>query len=394
MNNVFDMDIPTKVYFGSGRLNELSKLRMPGKKALIVTYLPEDDVLKKAGILDRVEKQLEQAGVEYVVFEGIKPNPTKKNVEDGKKAVLENNCDFLVALGGGSVLDATKAIALYSNNDGDLWDFVFSGTGKCQAPKVPAKPFIAITTTAGTGSEVDYGAVITDEEKAEKLAVGDYSEYPIYSIVDPELTKTVNKFYTACQGFDALFHATEVYISKIGNTMSDMVALRDIELIGKYLVRAYNNPDDIEAREGVSFANTLGGFSMTYGNWCTSEHSMEHAMSAYHPELTHGLGLIIISEAYYQAFIDKHVIDERFIDMARALGKTDSNNPQDFITALVELQKACDVYDVDTTKFGLSKEEAPKLVENAKFTNGGMFASDPAELTDEEYADIYRKSFK
>lgn len=394
MNNFFDVDIPTKVIYGSGRLNELSKQKMPGKKALIVTYLESDDVLKKAGILDKVKEQLTKANVEFEVFEGIQPNPSKVNVEEGKRKVKETGADFLVALGGGSVIDATKAIALYSTNDGDLWDYVFGGSGKCNAPKNPAMPFIAITTTAGTGSEVDYGAVITDENKAEKLAVGNYSEYPVISIVDPELTKSINKFYTACQGFDALFHATEVYISRIANPISDMVALKDIEMVGKYLVRAYNNPEDIEAREGMSFANTLGGYSMTLGNWCTSEHSMEHAMSAYHPKLTHGAGLIMISKAYYQAFIDKHVIDDRFIDMAKALGQKDSTNPQDFVTALDELQVACEVNNLKMSDYGISEDEADKFVKNAKYTNGGMFESDPVKLTDEEYANIYRRSFK
>lgn len=392
MERKFNVDIPTKVLYGSGRVNELKNIKMPGKKAMLVTY--KDDALERAGILARVESLLKEAGVEFVEFKEIVPNPTKKNVEDGKKFAIENQVDFLIALGGGSVMDATKAIALYINNDGDLWDYVFSGSGKSIAPKNKAMPFIAITTTAGTGSEVDYGAVITDTEKNEKLAIGDYSEYPVYSIVDPELTKSVSKDYTIYQGFDALFHATEVYISKLANPISDMVALQDIKLVGAYLRKAVSNPDDLTAREKMSFANTLGGYSMTLGNWCTSEHSMEHAMSAYNQTLTHGLGLIVISRAYYQAFVDKHVIDDRFIEMAKALGNEHATKAQDFVDELVKLQKDCGVDDVDTSSLGLFKKDAEKYVKNAKFTNGGMFASDPVGLTDEEYANIYKDSFK
>lgn len=392
MQRFFNIDIPTKVYYGAGRINELKNLAMPGKKAMLVTY--KDDALVKAGILQKAESLLREAGVDFVEFREIVPNPTKKNVVDGKRFGKENGVDFLIALGGGSVMDATKAIALYMTNDGDLWDYVFSGSGKCIAPKNKAMPFIAITTTSGTGSEVDYGAVITDTEKNEKLAVGDYSEFPLYSIVDPELTKSVDRDYTIYQGFDALFHATEVYISKIANPVSDMVALKDIEIVGKYLRKAVAEPENITAREQMSFANTLGGYSMTLGNWCTSEHSMEHAMSAYHQDLTHGLGLIVISRAYYQAFVDKHVIDDRFIVMAKALGREDASKAQDFVDELVKLQVDCGVDDIDTSALGLYKKDAEMYVKNAKFTNGGMFASDPVALSDEEYADIYRRSFK
>lgn len=392
MQKIFNVDIPTKVLYGSGRLNELKNIPLPGEKAMIVTY--RDDALERAGILKRVEDILNGRGVKFVEFKEIVPNPTKKNVEDGKKFALENGVNYLIALGGGSVMDATKAIALFVNNDGDLWDYAASGSGKGMTPQHPAMPFIAITTTSGTGSEVDYGAVITDTEKHEKLAIGDYSEYPVYSIVDPELTKSVDRNYTIYQGFDALFHATEVYISKLANPISDMVALRDIELVGQYLRQAVAQPESTEARENMSFANTLGGYSMTLGNWCTSEHSMEHAMSAYHQELTHGLGLIVISRAYYQAFVDKHVIDDRFIQMAKALGKKGATKAQDFVDELVRLQRDCGVDDVDTSALGLFKKDAEMYVQNAKFTNGGMFASDPVGLTDEEYANIYKASFK
>ena len=134
---------------------------------------------------------------------------------------------------------------------------------------------------------------------------------------------TVPPKFTAYQGFDALFHSTEGFISKVSSPMSDMFQLAAIENIGKYLPRAVRDGSDLEAREHVAFANTMSGYSMVVGS-CTSEHAMEHAMSAYHQGLPHGAGLIMLSQAYYTHFIEKHCCDERFVRMAQALGKRGS----------------------------------------------------------------------
>jgi alcohol dehydrogenase len=222
---------------------------------------------------------------------------------DGAALARDKGCDFIVALGGGSVMDAAKAIALIVTNEGDLWDYVYAGTGKgIEAPNAPL-PIIAITTTAGTGSEVDNGGVITKPETNEKIGVVHDGLFPVMAIVDPELMRTVPPSFTAYQGFDTLLQATEVYISKCVNLMSDMVASAVITNIGKYLARAVKDGNDMEAREHVAFANTMSGYSMMTG-CCTSEHAMEHAMSGYHQDLPHGAGLIMISREYYTYFIN------------------------------------------------------------------------------------------
>ena len=199
--------------------------------------------------------------------------------------------------------------------------------------------------------------------------------------------------FTAFQGFDALFHSTEVYISKFANPFSDMVALTAIENVAKNLANAVNNGADMEARERVAFANTLSGYSMVTGA-CTSEHAMEHAMSAYHHDLPHGAGLIMISRAYYQHFVDLHVCDDRFIRMARAMGMPQADQAQDFITMLDKLQKACGVNNLKMSDYGLTPEEFPALAKNARDTMGGLFASDPAELSEEDCIKIFEKSYR
>ena len=143
----------------------------------------------------------------------------------------------------------------------------------------------------------------------------------------------------------------------------------------------------------MAFANTLSGYSMVAGA-CTSAHSMEHAMSAFHPGLPHGAGLIMIAKEYFKFWIDKHVCDGRFVDMARFLGKADAKEPDDFITALVELEKACGVAALKMSDYGIQKEECMAMAKNARATMGMLFACDPAKTTDEEIAGIYERSYR
>lgn len=388
----FQMFVPTRFLFGQGQLNSLGKQNLPGKKALLIISNGKSVIVN--GSLERTKEQLKDAGVEVVVYNGIQANPTKDNVMEGAKIGKENGCDFVVALGGGSVMDAAKAITIMISNPGDLWDYSMGRTGKNQPLVNDPVPLVCITTTAGTGSEADQWGVVTNVRTNEKIGVGGYdASFPVISIVDPELMTTVPPIFTAYQGFDALFHSTESYISKFHSLMSDMYTLTAIENVGKYLVRAYNDGNDMEAREGMAFANTLSGVAMTV-SVTTAKHSMEHAMSAYHPELPHGAGLIMISKAFYEFFIEKHACDDRFIDMARALGMKEANNPEDFITMLVKLQDDTGMSDLKMSDYGIVPSEFETLATNAIETMGGLFAANPCEMTHADCVEIYRKSYK
>lgn len=388
----FQMYVPTRILFGKGQLEGLHKQKLPGKKAMIV--ISNGKSTKRNGALEKTEKELKLAGAETVLFDKIMPNPLKQTIMEGAAFAKENHCDFIVALGGGSVMDASKAIAAMAANDGDLWDYISGGTGKGLPLVQEPLPVIAITTTAGTGSEVDQWGVVSNEETDEKIGFGGYdSLFPQIAIVDPQLMKSVPAEFTAYQGFDALFHSVECYISAAANLMSDMYALTVIENIGAYLARAVKDGSDMEAREHVAFANTLSGVVMTISS-CTSEHSMEHAMSAYHHDLPHGAGLIMISKAYFTYFIENHACDERFIRMAQALGKTDAKEPMDFIAALVELQEQCGVADLKMSDYGIKPDEFMTLAQNARATMGGLFFCDRVLLSDEECAAIFEKAYR
>ena len=387
----FSFHVPTNLVFGQGAIQKLHKQRLPGKHALIV--ISSGKSTRANGYLDIVQDQLTQAGVTYTVFDKILANPVLDNVMDGAACARANGCDFVLGLGGGSSIDAAKAIALMAVNEGNLWDYVGSGTGKGKKYARRALPVIAITTTAGTGSEVDATSVITNQETHEKIGLKFPDLYPCLAIVDPELMLTVPPRLTAFQGFDALFHSLETYVNRKANLMSDMVASTAIRNIGTFLPRAVAQGDDVEARTHMAFANTLSGYAMVLGG-CTSEHSLEHAMSAYHEALPHGAGLIMLSLAYFGWLAEHHVCDDRLVDLARFLGRKDASRPEDFLEALASLQKACGVDGLKMSEYGITPEEFPKMAENATTAMKGLFLNDRMPLSREDCVAVYQKAYR
>ncbi len=388
----FNLNSPTNLIFGAGSLKQLGSQAMPGKKALLL--LSAGTSAKVSGALEETRKQLAKAGVEYVPCAIIKENPTKDLVMEAAGAARENGCDFIVALGGGAVLDSSVAVAAMATNPGDLWDYVVGGTGKAQPLANDPLPIVTITLTAGTGSEINNWGVISKLDTHEKIGFGgDPRLVPVLAIVDPELMKTVPARYTAYQGFDALFHNTEVMMSKGVNILSETIALSAIENIAKYLPKAVADGSDLEAREHVAYGSTLAGITMQLTS-TTAQHSMEHAMSAYHPNLPHGAGLIMISKAFAEYFIERHACDEQFVKMAKAMGMPDAEKPEDFITALVKLQQDCGVADLKMSDYGIQKEECMTLAVNARETMGGLFLANPCEMKDQDCAGVFEKAYR
>ena len=253
----YEFYLPTKLLYGAGCLTALGGCVLPGRKALLVTSAGQS--AKRHGYLGRVEEQLAQAGASAVLYDQITPNPTKAEVMAGAALCREEGCDFVLGLGGGSSIDAAKAIAVMARNPGDYWDYISGGTGKGKAVPNAPLPVVAVTTTAGTGTEADPWTVTTNEETQEKIGFGYEKTFPVLSIVDPELMVSVPPRLTAYQGFDALFHSTEGYLNRTANPISDLMALEAIRLIGKSLPRAVRDGADLEARGDVALANTLSG---------------------------------------------------------------------------------------------------------------------------------------
>lgn len=199
--------------------------------------------------------------------------------------------------------------------------------------------------------------------------------------------------FKAYQGFDALFHSTEGFISNKRNEMSKMVASEAIRNVSYNLVEAIANPENMEAMGKVAFGSYLSGIQMCVGS-CTSAHPLEHALSASHENLPHGAGLIMISKAFYGFFIKKHVCDDRFIEMAKLMGNPNADKAEDFITALSALQAACGVEDLKMSDYGITPEEFPGMVQNARDTLGVNFLNDPVALSDADCIAIYQESYR
>lgn len=384
----FNFDIPTKVLFGAGRLQDLHRENLPGKKALIATS--DGSSTKKFGYLAAVEKELDEAGVGHVLFDKIRANPTDKNVMEGAALAKKTGCDFVVALGGGSVMDASKCIALMMTNPGDIWDYSLSlSGGKKNAPK-NAAPIVAITTSAGTGSEVDMASVISKDEVNEKTGIFFHSMFPALAVVDSNLMMSVPPKFTAYQGMDAFFHASESVINKNEHPMGEMFALKAIELIAANLPKAYKDGSDKEARSNMALANTLAGYYML----CTSQHTMEHVMGSYHPNLIHGAGLIMISHAYFDFFASRKAAEEPMIKMAKAMGVENATSGKDFIAALDSLIESVGCKDLRMSDAGITKDELKKFPKRVHEVLGGDITADPLPLSDADYLAIYEAAWK
>lgn len=397
MKNNWNFYDPTRVVFGPGRLDELAVLKLPGKKALLVTTNGKSVI--RYGYMDRVKNLLSQQGVECVVYSGISQNPTQGQVMEAAAIAKENGCDFIVALGGGSAIDASKMIAIMAKNPGVLWDYIGGGSGKGKQVENGALPFVAITTTAGTGSEIDPWAVTNNEDTGEKIGWGGELCFANISIIDPELMKSVPANYKAYQGMDTFFHLSECYITANATDISDIMAIKGIELVTKYLPKAVADAENMEALTQVAFANSLGGYTQFLSS-CVSQHAMEHAISGKFPEVVHGAALCALSEAYFNFFMDKPGYADRYVDMARAMGEDvdalpKEDRPGAFVKALHNLMSACGVADLKMSDWGIKLEDCDMLAETAHYIMPAMFTdNDRYHMSIEETASIFKKAYK
>ena len=291
-------------YFGPGAREVLPQeiKRLGLKKAFVST----DKDLIKFGVADKVLSVLDKAGIPYVVFSDIKPNPTVSNVNAGVKAFAESGADFILAIGGGSSIDTSKAIGIFTNNP-EFSDVVsLEGVAPTQKKSVP---IIALPTTAGTAAEVTINYVITDEVNEKKMVCVDPNDIPAIAIVDAELMYTLPKGLTASTGLDALTHAIEGLITKGAWEMSDMFEIKAIEMITRYLETAVFEPTNAEARNGMAVAQYIAG--MAFSNVGLGVvHGMAHPLGAIF-DIPHGVAnallLPIIMEFNASAALDKYV---------------------------------------------------------------------------------------
>ena len=272
MVNCFEslLGIPTTVKFGAGKVKELGENAARfGKKAIIIL----DPFLKGSALIESMVKDLENSGVESVLFDDVSPNPRNTVIDTAARLCVSENCDIVIGIGGGSAIDSAKAVAITAKNGGECWEYVRSAAG-CKEPEKGKLPLIAIPTTSGTGTEATPFSVINNPSLHYKATIVDDICFPTLSLVDPELTASMPKSVTALTGIDAFAHCLEAYVSSYDNPLIEIVAYEGMRLFVNNIKRAVENGSDIEARGNMALCSTYGGISI--GHMLTT---MPHAIA-------------------------------------------------------------------------------------------------------------------
>lgn len=373
----FNYNLPVNIIFGRGRVSEIgSEVLKYGKTALIVTG---KNSTKKTGLLDRTIKLLNESDIKTIVFDKVEQNPLTTTAYDGAELAKKEKCDVVVGLGGGSIMDAAKAIAFITLNEGDVSDYIF---GKKTSDE--ALPIILVPTTCGTGSEGNGFAVLTNPDNNDKKSLRCNAIVAKASIIDPELMTTMPKHILASVGFDALCHSMEAYLSKNEQPLTTIMALQGIELIGKNLVKVYNNKDDMEAFEKITWASTLGGMVINTAG-VTAPHGMEHPASGL-KNIVHGRGLAALTPVIYEESIS--AAPEKFAMISRLLGGSDENDCVQVIRNLLK-----DI-DLETTlgEQGINEADIDWMAENCLKVSAAGMKSHPKEFNLEDIKRIFRKA--
>jgi alcohol dehydrogenase len=305
----FNFSMPTRAVFGVGKLSSLGEEAAAlGKRALVVS----DKQLSASAVFKKALESLHAAGVEAVVFNEVIPNPPDTIVYQGVQKYQQAGCDMLVAAGGGSSIDTAKAIGAIVSNGGTVKDML-----DADSVKNPLPPFIAIPTTAGTGSEVTIFSVITDSATHEKLILFSANLLPRVAILDPEITLGLPPAVTAGTGMDALTHAIEAYTTAIANPISDAVACGGIELIGKFIRRAYHDGSDLEARAGMLLGSHMAGIAFSNAD-LGSVHTLGETLGGFY-DLPHGVTMAVFLPYVMEYSLD--AASEKYARIAALLGE-------------------------------------------------------------------------
>ena len=381
----FDYYVPTRVLFGQGTFEELGKIELPGKKALMC--ITGGGSLKKYGYLDKAIELLNKNGVEVVIYDKIQANPNTTGVMEAVELGRKENVDFVIGFGGGSSMDTAKAVAAVLRNDGDIWEYMGGITGKLKPTSKGALPIVVISTTAGTGSEVNPCAVITKESTFEKIDLNSKDIFPTIAIMDPCIQTTVPPMLTACQGMDALFHSAEGYIANCATPIGDLYALKSIKLVAENLPEAVHNGGNIKAREGMCLANLYAGMVESCSD-CTSEHAIGHSLGAMHPQTPHGAALCLVCVECFRYYAK--YVPERMAEMAEAVGYP--KTAEGFISFLEDMLKKVGLDNVDYKQWGIDISRAGEYAQNSYDVTQGLHDRDVHPMPLEDCIGIIQRS--
>ncbi|EPM0859795.1 L-threonine dehydrogenase [Klebsiella aerogenes] len=373
--------IPPVNVIGTGSVTEaMNAIHEYGyRRALIVT----DAMLNKLGMAGEVQKALQERDIFSVVYDGVHPNPTTLNVENGLALLKENNCDCVISLGGGSPHDCAKGIALVAANGGNIRDY--EGVDRSAKPQLP---MIAINTTAGTASEMTRFCIITDVDRHIKMAIVDKHVTPVLSVNDSSLMMGMPKSLTAATGMDALTHAIEAYVSIAATPITDACALKAMTMISQNLTHAVEDGGNEQAREAMAYAQFLAG--MAFNNASLGYvHAMAHQLGGFY-DLPHG-----VCNAVLLPFVQEYncsVAAARLRDCAQAMGVNvaglnDKQGAEACIAAIRELARKVGI-PAGLRDLNVKEEDIPLLASNALKDACGL--TNPIQATHEEIMAIFR----
>jgi alcohol dehydrogenase class IV len=373
----FKYHLPVNLIFGRGKVSELGSIASAyGKRALIVTG---KNSTKKTGLLDKAVDLLKKAGVESVVFDNVEQNPLTTTAYSGAMEAKTRNCDVVVGLGGGSIMDAAKAIAFLAVNDGDISDYIY---GKKASEK--ALPILLVPTTCGTGSEGNGFAVLTNPENNDKKSLRCNAIIAKASIIDPDLMITMPKSILASVGFDALCHNMEAYISKIAQPMTDIMALEGIKIIGESLLKVYEDYGDMTSWEKMSWGSTLGGMVINIAG-VTAAHGAEHPASGLR-DIVHGRGLAALTPVIYEESIS--AMPDKFSAISKLLGGRNEHDCVERINFYIEkLQLKAGLGEQ-----GIRAEDIEWMAENCMKVSAAGIANHPVVFSKDDIKRIYKKA--
>ena len=372
-------------YFGQGAIQEIvNEIKNRHFKKALVTSTPD---LFEFKVATKVTDLLDAAGIDYEIYDGIKPNPTIENVTAGVAACKTAGADVIVAVGGGSPIDTSKAIATIITNP----EFADVRSLEGLAPtKNPCLPIIAVTTTSGTAAEVTINYVITDVEKNRKFVCVDPHDIPIVAIVDPDMSASMPTGLCAATGMDALVHAVEGYITKGAWELTDMLHLKAIEIIGRSLRSAVAG--DYAGREAMSLGQYIAG--MGFSNVGLGiVHSMAHPLSAVY-DIPHGKACAMLLTAVLK--FNAPATGEKYREIARVMGvpNVDTMDEATYRQAAIDvIQKLADDVGIpkSLSEAGVKREDIPFLAESA--FNDACTPGNPRDASLEEIIGIYDSIF-
>ena len=361
--------------FGRGMADQAgSRTARFGRNALLVTGRSS----AASGLRDRILAQLENAGVSCTVFEGVGSNPLMTSVDVGAAVARESGCDVVLAVGGGSQIDAAKAMALVAGNGGSVRDYT---KGRGNAPGLKVLPVIAVPTTCGTGSEVNGFSVLTDPDTRDKAGMACSAAVPKVALVDPSVMETMPQRIMSAVSFDALCHLMEAFVSSNHDDVSDAQCRRGMAMMAEGLVRANEDIRDEEALDKVVYASALAGIPI-YTKGTVAGHALEHPLSGLR-NIAHGRGLAAVTPEIMRR--NAKGAPERYAEISRIFGGKDENDVGDVVQNLI------DQIGVTATlsSEGFNHDDIEWLTGSALRTVGSKMERNPVHFTADDIRSIY-----